>query len=253
MEQFFNKHSIYIAVLLFAISVPVFANQVLAYGRPARVGAENQKFTRENNPGSNFAPQNETTGTATGEARPNSHASSFAKNRLSGGKLQSCQSIEKALTNRSTHLVDQVTKMEKTFTSIAEGVEQYYLTKVIPTGTTLSSYDSLVADISTKQAALTPLVTAAQNDVTNFTCTGDNPGALMTQYRTDMQAILQGLKDYRTSIKNLIVAVRTLPSISPSAAPSSAPSATPTSAIKPTDTVTPTMTVVPTATATPTP
>lgn len=263
MEKFFQKHSIYIAVFLFVASVLIFANQVLAFGRPIGVGSGNPGFNRENNPGTQYVPQEgQPNGTVspfpTGEDRSfqrpsgiprempqqgTSHIPAFAQNHLQAGKLQACLSIEKALTNRSTHLTGLVTQMEKTFTSIAMGVEQYYLTKVVPTGTTLPTYDSLVANITTKQNALTPLISAAQNDVTNFSCTGNNPGALMTQYRTDMQAVIKGLQDYRTSIKNLIVAVRTLPSVTLSGTPSATPTTTPSE--------TPIPTVAPSATPTP--
>ena len=65
-----------------------------------------------------------------------------------------------------------------------------------------------------------PLLEAAQADAANFTCTGDNPKAQLTQYKTDMQAVIRGLKEYRTAVRNLIVAVRTLPSLKSTATPS---------------------------------
>ena len=124
------------------------------------------------------------------------------------------------ITRRSNHLVELADKMIKVFTSIANRVEQYYLTKVVPAGATLPTYDALVADITTKQNAITPLLEAAQADATNFSCTGNNPKAQLTQYKTDMQAVIRGLKEYRTSVRNLIVAVRTLPSLTLSGTPS---------------------------------
>ncbi|MCL4353817.1 hypothetical protein M1615_05160 [Patescibacteria group bacterium] len=255
MREFFYKRFLYIPILLFLIPVFIFVNQVLAFGRPQGVGYANPGFNRPNSQGDGYRSQQEGQA-ASAPAGQNGqplqqsdsmqqqavvHVPAFAQNHLQGRRLQACQRIEKVLVHRSTHLVGLATQMEKTFTSIAQGVERYYLTKVVPSGTTLPSYDSLVADIATRENTLTPLVVAAQSDVTGFSCTGNNPGALMTQYRTDMQAVLKGLEDYRTSIKNLIVAVRTLPSINSNGAPSATSSSSPaeTSGVTPSVTLTP--------------
>lgn len=251
MEQFFHKYSVYFASLVFVASLFIFASHVFAFGKPDFAGSK-KSSDHFVNPHSNKDRTNSASGSAFGsDKRPfnkfNASASGFFKfgdKHLESGKLRACQSIEKNLTNRSNHLVELVTHMETTFTRIANGVEQYYLTKVVPAGNTLSNYDALVADITTKQNALTPLIEAAQADVINFSCTSDNPGASMTQYRTDMQAILHGLKDYRTSIKNLIVAVHTLKAISVSTTP------TVTGTVSTTPTDTPTITEAPTATET---
>jgi hypothetical protein len=55
------------------------------------------------------------------------------------------------------------------------------------------------------QAALTK----TQNDADNFNCTG-NPKDQLMLFREDMQSVKKALKDYRTSIKNLIVAVHSV-------------------------------------------
>src|SRR5205807_396941 len=89
-----------------------------------------------------------------------SHIPAFVQIHLQGKKLQACQSIEKNLSTRSDHLIGFVAQMEKTFSSIAAGIENYYLTEVAPTGTTLTTYDSLFADITTKENAVTALLPA---------------------------------------------------------------------------------------------
>jgi hypothetical protein len=63
-------------------------------------------------------------------------------------------------------------------------------------------------------------VTTAQTNSTNFSCDGNDPKGLLTQFRTDMQTVKQALHDYRTSIKNLIVAVRSVTGEIESATPS---------------------------------
>lgn len=268
MRKNFYSRLFLFAFLLVLIPVLVFSDKVLAFGKPNWAGSGNPGFSNQNHPTGlqssrptmHMNADNSSTASSGGEDTPpfhrlggtfnpkSSHVQAFTQQKLHGNKLQSCQSVEKALKNRSTHLVTLVTNMEKVFTSIAEGIEQYYLTKAVPSGATLSNYDALVADITTKQNALTPLVTAAQNDVTNFSCNGNNPGADMTQYRTDMQAVVQGLKAYKTSIRNLIVAVRTLHvtqptgTVTPTESVTQMPTETVTVTSEPTNTVTPSVT-----------
>lgn len=142
---------------------------------------------------------------------PTNRTQSFAQIRLQGAKLRACQALSSNIVARSTHLVNLVKQMEETFTAIAKRVEQYYLSIAVPSGATLTNYDALVANIVTKENTVNPLLAAAQSVASNFSCDNNNPSAQLTQYRTNMQAVVKELEDYRTAIKNLIVAVRTLP------------------------------------------
>ena len=131
--------------------------------------------------------------------------------RLTGQKLQSCQTRENAIKNRATHLADLVTGMETKFERIAKRVQDYYINTVVPQGKTASNYDSLITDIQVKrETAQVALIKVHQDEALNFNCTASDPKAQMTQFREDMQAVKSALKDYRTSIKNLVVAVRSV-------------------------------------------
>ncbi len=154
--------------------------------------------------------------------------------RLTDHRLQACQSVSKNITKRSVNLTNQVAEMEKKFTSIAAGVEKYYQQKVVPTGVTLSNYDALVADITTRANAVTPLLTVIQADAADFICTGDNPSAQLKQFSTDMRAVLHALQEYRTGIHNLIVAIRALRIPEPTITPTTVPTLTSAPTIEPT-------------------
>lgn len=130
--------------------------------------------------------------------------------KLDATKLKSCQAREEGIKQRSSQLIRLVTNMEEKFDKIAQRVKDYYTSKVVPSGKTVSNYAILVSDIQTKKAAVSTALTKAQNDATAFSCTSDDPKAQMTQFRVDMQAVKEALKDYRTSIKNLIVAVHSV-------------------------------------------
>ena len=100
--------------------------------------------------------------------------------------------------------------MQVKFDAIAQRVETYYTSKVVPSGKTVANYDNLVADVQSKKAAIKTALSEAQNGVENFACSADDPKAQLKQFRVNMQAVKSALKEYRTSIKNLIVAVRSV-------------------------------------------
>jgi ABC-type transporter Mla subunit MlaD len=170
---------------LFSILVLFFvlASTVLAVGKPSDVGAQN----------------------AIGQGE---QARQQAQTRLTEAKLRACQAREDAIKKRASRLTQLATNMEGKFDKHAQRVEDYYTSKVVPSGKTVTNYDSLIADIDAKKAAVAAALSTAQNDADNFSCTGDDPKGQLTQFRKDMQAVKKALKDYRTSIKNLIVAVR---------------------------------------------
>ncbi len=165
----------------------------------------------------------------------------FGKIRLEEAKLRVCRLREKNITNRSNQMIRHASRMVEVFSSIATRIQNYYLTKLVPRGKTLPNYDALVLDIQTNKNALTPLLAAVQTDVVNFKCDGDNPKGQLDQFKTDMQAVIRGLKTFRISVRNLIVAVASIrgetggnasgsatrPSITPSASPTAASSVTP--------------------------
>lgn len=203
MGKFFHNKALFVTSSLIVTSfLFVPATQILAEDTSSTPAAGINVTT---------TIRTEQVGSSSGETKDMEiRGHNFGKDKLEGTRLNSCKEVEKNLTTRSTHLSELVTNMEKVFTAIAQRVENYYITKLVPTGKTLPNYDALVADITTKQNAIAPLVDAASKDFSGFTCGSDNPKAQITQFRTDMQAVTAALHDYRTSIKNLIVAIRTL-------------------------------------------
>lgn len=149
--------------------------------------------------------------------------SAAARQRLDQAKLKVCQVREDALKRRSERLIQLVDNMEDKFTSIAQRVKDFYTSKVVPAGKTVGSYDSLVSDIDTKKAAVQEALTHTQESVASFSCGGDDPKGVMMDFRKDMQAVKGALKDYRTAIKDLIVAVHTVKGSTPSARPTRSP------------------------------
>jgi chromosome segregation ATPase len=188
-----SRYLILIGAFFFLI---ILVPSVFAVGKPNTVGKSETVTGRPSNVGNSVTGVQE-------ERRQQ------AQNRLTEAKLKVCQAKEKSIKNRFTHLNNLTINIENKFDSIASRVEDYYTSKVVPTGKTVSNYDTLVSDIQTKKTAVQTALTTAQNNVSGFSCTGDPKGQL-TQFRKDMQSVKSALKEYRTSIKNLIVAVHSV-------------------------------------------
>lgn len=146
--------------------------------------------------------------------------------RLENNRLKSCQNHENEINTRLVNLGKLVVNMLAKFEAIAGRVEAYYSNKVEPSGKSVSNYSTLVADIATKKTAVQTALTNTENDVSGFSCTSDNPKGQLSQYRVDMQAVKKALHDYRTSIKNLIVAIHSVTGTTERANPSVSPKPT---------------------------
>ncbi|MBI2031921.1 MAG: hypothetical protein HYT08_04885 [Candidatus Levybacteria bacterium] len=176
-----------------------------------------------------------TTASKAGSRKP------LLKIRLDQAKLRVCQVKEKIITNRSANMVNHVNRIIAVFDSIVTRITNYYQSRLVPQGRILANFDALILDIQTKKNAITPLLEAAQSDVDNFNCEGDDPKGQLDQFKQDIRAIIPGLKAYKTSVRNLIVAIASIrgagggtatgsatPTIEPTVLPTVLPTAVPT-------------------------
>lgn len=191
------KYFIPLGVFLFFV---VLVSSVLAVGKPDEVGKNTTGVQEERR--------------------------QQVQNRLTEAKLKVCQAKENTIKKRTQQLTKLATTMQEKFEAIAGRVEEYYTSKVVPSGKTVANYDSLVADIQTKKGAVQTALTQAQSNAESFACSGDDPKGQLLQFREDMRAVKSALKDYRTSIKNLIVAVRSVTGATERTNPSASPKPT---------------------------
>lgn len=181
MEKFLIKHKISILLTFLVVALLFFVSQVSAQV-PATGGA------------------------AVGTSR----SLSTGKGRLEVNKLRLCKIRERNIINRSNSMVAHAHRLVQFFDSIATRVENYYSSKLVPSGKTLPNYDALVADIRVNKDAITRLLQVVQSDAANFKCEGDDPKGQLDKFREDMHAVITGLKTHRMSVRNLTVAVSTL-------------------------------------------
>lgn len=179
-----------------------------------------------------------TSGKKIGQIRKLSGTPPIGRGRLEENKLRLCQVKEKVITNRSNNMVQHANRLIAVFDSIAARVINYYQSRLVPQGKILPNYNALVLDIQTKKTAVTPFLEAVTADVANFKCDGDDPGGQLNQFKEDMHAVIAGLKAYKKSVRNLIVAVASIrgagdgnatgSAVQPSITPSIEPTAVPT-------------------------
>jgi len=125
-------------------------------------------------------------------------------------RTQSCESRQEVIKNRMANLLRMSTNMVEVFDNIKQRVQEYYQNKVLTNGKTLPSYENLVQMTQTKKDSVQTALDTAASDSEQFSCASDDPKEALTTFRKDMQSVKTALKDYRTSIKNLIVAIRTV-------------------------------------------
>lgn len=129
-----------------------------------------------------------------------------AKERLSDAKLHACQNREQAITNIMSRISDRGQKQAELFGTIANRAEAFYTKQ----GKTLANYDSLVADVVAKQAAAQTAIDAIKGSSDTFHCDGDNPHGVITSFKEGLKSEIAALKAYRTSVKNLIVGIKSV-------------------------------------------
>lgn len=242
MGKLLIRYKVSILLSVLVVLLVVFASQAFAIGRSDWAGNPSNLNSTTVGQGQNVPsgwPKKQPPTTsrdewATGGGRAGSSGvPPFGRRRLEAAKLRVCQLREKNIVDRSNRMIRHANRMLEVFDSIATRIQNYYLTRLVPQGKILPNYDALVLDIQTKKTAVTPLLEAVTADVTNFKCDADDPRGQLDQFKEDIHAVIAGLKAYKRSVRNLIVAVASIrgagdgnatgsatqPSVVPSVAP----------------------------------
>lgn len=137
-----------------------------------------------------------------------SNATLSAQEKRNQVKADVCERRFVSISKRMESLVSKSVSMMGKFDAIVARVEEYYTTTAVPAGNQIDDYDSLVAEIASKKVMVEDAITATEESQLLFTCDSDEPKGLYTQFREDMKEVKSALHEYRFSIKDLIVAVR---------------------------------------------
>ena len=126
------------------------------------------------------------------------------KEKLAEAKQKVCETRKKIIVNRSNKIAERAQKQFEVFQNHAQRVDDYYNNKLLPKGIIVPNYEALKADIAAKKDAVQVAIEAAKAAAANFDCAGQ-----LATFREDMREAIAALKEYRTSIRNFIVAIRT--------------------------------------------
>ncbi len=115
-----------------------------------------------------------------------------------------CQQRQATITKIMSNVTTRVNNQLTLFNKIATNVENFYNSSASKHSVT--NYSQLVQDIN--QARLQALSDQTNLDVNaSFSCSANSPRGMVTTFQGYMKTEITDLQNYRTSIKNLIVAV----------------------------------------------
>jgi hypothetical protein len=134
-----------------------------------------------------------------------------AKGKLSATKLQICKDRKATIEQRASRITQRTTKHLELFDSIAERTQAFY----ISSGSTVENYDTLANDIATKRITATVAIDSLNAQNITIDCEGVEPKTIIATYKESLRLAIEALRDYRTAIKNLIVAVKTAQAATP--------------------------------------
>jgi hypothetical protein len=129
-----------------------------------------------------------------------------ANEKLTASKLQICNDRKANIEQRVARISERVDKHLELFNGIAERTQAFYVTK----GNTLENYDALVADITAKKTVAQTAADSLALQKNSFDCTGENPKAVIENYKQTLTETRTALNEYRTSIKDLIVGIKSV-------------------------------------------
>lgn len=225
------RHKLICGIVVSLIIIPLYS----VYASSHAPGQLNNRGSSANQRGQGFDKENkqDNKNTKGNKATQNQLVATISPSPLDKG----CQKREQSIQKRSSQLVRMATNMLEVFERIAQRVRTYYLTVVIPGGQSLDQYSELLANIDPAKAAVESALEEAANTASTFDCESSDPKQQLQKFRQDMRSVKEALTTYRTSIKDLIVGVRSItnknkpeasptPSVSPTATPSAVPTPT---------------------------
>lgn len=127
-----------------------------------------------------------------------------AKQHLSEDKLKICEKRQSNINDRSTKIAERAAKHLAVFDRITERVITFYTNK----GNTFATYDLLVNEVDAKRAAAQATVDHLSSLKATFNCTDAEPKIAIDGFKTALTEAQTALKEYRASIKDLIVGVK---------------------------------------------
>ena len=126
------------------------------------------------------------------------------------GLKRACEAVENSIKTRSDKIVLLAEKILEKFDNISLRVQEYYMTKLVPEGYTVENYDGLLAEIEARSDDVQSALVEAEASADEFDCDSEDPKGTLMQFKEEMLAVVDALRQYRLAIKDLIVAINTV-------------------------------------------
>ncbi len=193
-KRILKRHlpAVIVAGALLVLAVPITVGALS--GRASAVAAQNTPTVPAQATG------------ATNNAAQAAANQAAVQTRLADARLRVCQTRQTVIANIMSRISDRGQKQLDLFTGIAGKVEKFYTDK----GKVLSNYNALVADVNAKQAAAQLAVNAIKTPAISFSCDGTDPMGVADGFKSMLKIEIESLNTYKTSIKNLIVGVKSV-------------------------------------------
>ena len=125
------------------------------------------------------------------------------QHRLEANKLRVCELHKTKITAIIGRSITRAKRQLELFTRISDRVKAFYVKK----GYNVANYSELVAAADAAKAKAQADLDTLQN-LDAFDCNSDDPKGQTEIFKMALKTVNQDLKDYRTAVKNLIVAVK---------------------------------------------
>ncbi len=125
------------------------------------------------------------------------------QHRLDANKLRVCENRKTRVTAIMNRSILRAERQLALFDTIAQRVEAFYVEK----GYSVANYDELVAAVTAAKAEAEANLETLKG-LEPFDCSSEDPKGQIEEFKLALKSIRKDLKDYRTSVKNLIVGVK---------------------------------------------
>lgn len=125
-------------------------------------------------------------------------------NRLSENRLQKCQEHSDKINQLMQQASERSTQKLATLDQVAKRVQEFYRNRDY----NVAQYDDLVASVNQKREDAVTALSQMNVDGEQFRCNGDNPDATLAAYRDAHKAKSAAIKEYKTAVRELILAIK---------------------------------------------
>lgn len=129
-------------------------------------------------------------------------------------RASTCASIITSVKGREASLIESTSRLIQRLSSLTDSVHSYYVNNLVPDGKTISTYNDMLANVSTKKASAEAALTTLKTNVNAFTCQTGDINTQIATYRSDMQKLVTSVREYTAAVKILVAAVRPIISVS---------------------------------------